>query len=466
MRKGSPPAVVVADDDVDQLQALTLHFTEWGYSVFQAPNREKLLAILQSQRIDFVLLDVNFGRCNGLELISEVMAHDHKLPVVMLTAYGSIQDAIRAVQFGAKDYLTKPTDLHQLRRLTSQSIRRYRLQRQAQAATMDTHVRALLGESPQIRHVRRLIREVAPTDAPVLITGESGTGKELAARAIHARSQRCRGPFVPVNMAALPAGLAESELFGHERGAFTGALANRVGWCEQADGGTLFLDEVAETELSLQAKLLRFLQDHEFQRVGASQRRHADVRIVSATNRDAKKLVDEMQLREDLYYRLNVIPIEIAPLRERLEDIPLLATAFLEQSNSRFEKTVQGFDEKVLQAFCDHPWQGNVRELENLVQRLVILTTKSLIDERDLPKEFGTTSKSSGSRRHASKEARTMNEIEREAIEEALARTNGNAVAAAGLLGMGQATIYRKVKRYGIVLPKPSKETRSSSALD
>jgi DNA-binding NtrC family response regulator len=334
----------------------------------------------------------------------------------------------------------------------------------------------IVGESAAIKEVCRLIEQVAPTDASVFIIGESGVGKELVARRIHDLSQRSQHPFVAVNMAALPITLAESTLFGHERGAFTGATEMRPGMCESADRGTLFLDEVGELDLDVQSKLLRFLQDLTFHRVGSTKTRRANVRIVSATNRDTMEMIDAGRFREDLYYRLNVIPIEVPPLRERPEDVPILIEYFLRQSMLRYGKSELELSPRALRALCEFSWPGNIRQLKNVIERMVILSRDTFLDEIDLPNEILQSATASSSVRQAtplrmvniggvnvggvakisvspgseSINCTTMEVLERTALREALEKTEGRVVDAAQLLGIGQATAYRKIKRYNI----------------
>jgi DNA-binding NtrC family response regulator len=318
----------------------------------------------------------------------------------------------------------------------------------------------LWGEGETMRRLRAFIATVAPTDATVLILGESGTGKELAARAIHVQSRRRYGPFVPVNTAALPRDLIQSTLFGHEKGAFTGADQARRGCCEAADRGTLFLDEIGEMDIALQAKLLRFLQERTFQRVGSSQTVSVDVRILSATNRDPAEQVRRGELREDLYFRLNVVPLVLPPLRERREDIPYLAARFLQRAAVRQGRDVTGFTAEAMLALVRYAWPGNVRQLENLIERLVIFSRAGEIDLADLPPEVRAAPREpaavppqpAGGDPGKKAGLQTIEEMEKKALVEALVQSHGSAKEAARLLGLGQATVYRKIKRYGINL--------------
>ncbi|MGF1583294.1 MAG: sigma-54 interaction domain-containing protein [Gemmataceae bacterium] len=317
--------------------------------------------------------------------------------------------------------------------------------------------RPLLGDCSEMVKLRELISQVASTDATVLILGESGTGKELVARSLHEQSSRNKSPFVPVNMAALPKELAESTLFGHEKGAFTGADQRQIGCCEAADKGTLFLDEIGEMELGLQSKLLRFLQERTLQRVGSQTSINVDVRVLAATNRDLAQRVEDGEFRQDLYYRLHVVPVHVPPLSERKEDIPLLAARFLDKAASRYQKDVVGFSKEAIQQLKGYAWPGNVRQLENMVERLVILNQGSTIEADALPEEIQQQSHSNNENTQPTddnSELRPIEEIEKQAILDALKRAEGNVRAAAKLLGLGHATVYRKIKAYQIDLKK------------
>lgn len=474
-----PYHVIVADDDPDLLNIMEFHLTDWGFRVRCVQSRNQLFEQLASSTADLILLDLHFGDHNGIELLSMLTQEQCAPPVVILTAYGSIGTAVEATKLGAYDYLTKPPDLERLQKLVTRAAEQRRMKMRVHGldhgAGRKASFQPMLGDSTPMMRVRAMIDEVATTDAKVLILGESGTGKELVARAIHAKSQRSDGMFVPVNMAALPPSLAESVLFGHEKGSFTGADVRQKGWCEMADGGTLFLDEIGEMDLSLQAKLLRFLQDHTFQRVGSSLVRSVDVRVVAATNREPQALVREGRLREDLYYRLNVLPITLPPLRERREDIPLLATCFVQRVAEKNQKRVTGFTDAAMDVLLRYHWPGNVRQLENLIQRLVILSRSSEITVDALPKEItsGAPQLEGVSEGHEwtrvesdDQDLRAIDRIEKQAILEALEKAQGNVVAAARMLGVGQATVYRKIKRYGIELKRGRRRVISSSDLD
>jgi two-component system, NtrC family, response regulator HydG len=475
MSNANQPLVLIADDDPEVLALLGTHIGRWGYRVMLARGKGELLTTLVRHRPILVLLDLQFGDANGLEVMGQLLSTSPDLPVALLTAYGSIDTAVSAMRSGAYDFLTKPPDLTRLRVLLTHAAEKQALAakvRKLEALAVSSGLR-LMGESPAIQQTFNLLKSVAPTDATVLILGESGTGKELAARTVHELSPRKDGPFIPLNTAALPRELAESLLFGHEKGAFTGADRVQAGVCELANHGTVFLDEIGEMELTLQAKLLRFLQERTVQRVGSPKPINVDVRVVAATNRDLAERVREGQFREDLYYRLNVVPIKMPPLRDRPEDIPLLAGRFLNVALSKYMREGLSFAPETLQAMTRYNWPGNVRQLENLVERLAILTPGPLILPEALADEFRTASlnrpapvvsvinppapakpllESVEPQASGDEGLRKVDQLERQAILEALTKTGGKVQDAAHILGLSQATMYRKVKRYSINL--------------
>ncbi|MGF1581093.1 MAG: sigma-54-dependent transcriptional regulator [Gemmataceae bacterium] len=518
MAAPQPPLVLVADDDQSIHQGLRYHLERWDYRMCSAETKAELYRNLTEQEPSILLLDLCFGEHDGTEILQEVLTQYPQVVVVMFTGAGSIPNAVNAMKLGAFDYLTKPLDLTQLKIALDHGVeKRSRSINEAQESPHDadyenpsdadnapdsarvwkTHAvmpsavkrrepqpvefrsvgtnSLLLGESQAMRLVREQIATVAPTDATVLILGESGTGKELVAREIHQKNTRRDGPFVPINMAALPRELAESTLFGHVKGAFTGADQPQLGCCEAAHGGTLFLDEIGEMEPSLQGKLLRFLQEHTIQRVGSSNVKQVDVRIVAATNRDLLERVNSGFFRRDLYYRLNVVPIELPPLRDRREDVPSLAIWFLRHFAHKHSKPATGFAHQAMQILVRCPWPGNVRQLENLIERLVILNHTNIIEAKDLPSEVHDTSASdmAGSigsidiqphpdfldeapgdtdQLPSTQPILPLKELEKQAIIQALHETKGNVREAARLLGKGQATVYRKIKEHGIIL--------------
>lgn len=468
--------IVVADDDPDLLNAMRHTLESWGYGVKLAASKQELMPLCRKLPIDLLILDVHFGDVDGIDLLGELVREGFDRPVIVLTAHGSVDNAVRAVKKGAFDFVAKPPDLGHLRGVIENGLNAQIAGDKRSAGGVErNHASEILGRSAPIREVIELIGDVAPTDAKVMILGESGTGKELVARAVHRQSSRADGPFIAVNMAALPDTLAESLLFGHEAGAFTGADKARVGWCEAADGGTLFFDEIGEMDVALQAKLLRFLQTGLVHRVGAKEAKPVDVRVVSATNRDPKQMIAEGLLREDLYYRLHVLPITLPPLRERPDDVPLLAEAFVERFAKRYKRRLVGISPPAMRILNSHEWPGNVRQLENFIERVVILCRDERLEVEHLPADFlrelspglpaspvpppAMSRVASGARPEP---ARAIDRIEKRAIVDALEKTNGHVVHAAQMLGVGQATVYRKIKRYGIELQR----SRSQSGKD
>ncbi len=447
------PSILVADDDPQFLKIMEHHIRGWSYRVQVASDKEQLLRLLAGGAPDLLLMDVRFGEHDGIEVLRQVLAEHPALKVAMLTAFGSIDNAIAAIKLGAIDYLTKPVDLNRLRQVLGLSEGLASAPGPAAAPVPGSVppplTRPILGSSRAVADLRAVIARVAESEATVLVLGESGTGKELVARAVHEWGPRRAGPFVPLNVAAMPRELVESTLFGHAKGAFTGADRSQSGCCEVADGGTLFLDEIGEMEIGLQAKLLRFLQDRSFRRVGQSRPIAVDVRIVAATNRDPLDQVRRGQLREDLYYRLNVFPIVVPPLRARAGDVPLLARHFLDRFSARGDRPPLAFAEPAIDELMRHDWPGNVRELENLVERLAILASGPVITAEQVRAERPGPP-APGRPLEAGAGLRAIDRIEMDAILEALSASDGNVREAARRLGLGQATVYRKIKKYKI----------------
>ena len=452
--------ILVVDDDDAHRGMLRMMLRSWGYEVDEADDGEAAVAAVRAQPYDAVLTDVRMTRMDGISALKGIQAYNPALPVILMTAYSSVETAVDALRLGASDYLIKPLDFDALRQCLQKAIEQSQcsvenreLRRQLTEAAAGPEI---LGRSPAVEELRSIIATVAPTEATVLINGESGTGKELVARALHMASERASRPLVTVNCAALAENLLESELFGHERGAFTGADKRRDGRFVQADGGTLFLDEIGEMPLALQAKLLRALQQGEVQRVGSDKPLTVDMRVIAATNRNLQTEVAEKRFREDLYFRLNVINIEVPPLRRRPEDIPLLAAHFLQRYAERNRKAIKGFSPQALDAMLRYPWPGNVRELENAVERAAILCTGDLITLRELPQGVSgalnaplpaelTTEQGDGSLAGLK-----LDDVERRAIEETLRQTGDNKSEAARRLGITRATLHNKLRKYGM----------------
>lgn len=435
-------SILVVDDSAATVEVLHRNLTVAGYKVFTALGVPQALEILGETGLDLVITDLKMPKVGGLDLVRHIRENFKNTDVMMITGYPSIEGAVEAVKTGAQEFLSKPfTDSELLsavqRVLNKAKLRKTSNNLPSRAGTEHT---GLIGTSESISKVLAAISKVASTSATVLITGESGTGKELAARAIHYNGPRSSAPFIAVNCGGIPEGLLESELFGHVKGAFTGAIESRAGFFHSADGGTIFLDEVSDMSMSMQVKLLRVLQDKEVCMVGSSRSRKVDVRVLAATNKDLSGLVKKGLFREDLFYRLNVITIFMPPLRERGDDILLLARHFIARFSTEISKAPPRLSDEAIQSLCNYDWPGNVRELENVMQRLVIMTDGDIIDVSDLPylmrfsalRKIGFT--------------RPLAEVEREYINNVLASAGGNITKAAEILGIDRKTLREKLK--------------------
>ena len=451
--------ILVVDDDDAHRGMLRTMLRSWGYTVDEAADGDEAVALVREKAFDVVLTDVRMARMDGIHALKGILEYNPALPVVLMTAYSSVETAVEALRLGAYDYLVKPLDFEALKHTLEQAIEHSRLSvenRELRRQLTDAAARPdILGRSQAIKDMLQIISTVAPTEATVLITGESGTGKELVARALHEGSARADKPLVTVvNCAALAENLLESELFGHEKGSFTGADRRREGRFMQADGGTLFLDEIGEMPLPLQAKLLRALQQGEVQRVGSDAPINVDVRVLAATNRDLRREAAEKRFREDLYFRLNVISIEVPSLCRRSEDIPLLAAHFLQRFAERNRKTIKGFAPQALDSMLRYSWPGNVRELENAVERAVILCNGDLITGRELPANVVDASPAETAdavpEGDISLAGLSLDTVERRAIEETLRQTGDNKSEAARRLGITRATLHNKLRKYGL----------------
>src|SRR5437660_3301434 len=445
-----PAMLLIADDDPGLRESLERTLTREGYRVILASDGNAALERLQAGGVDLVLTDLKMPGLSGIELLRAVKAIASEVDVILLTAFGTVEEAVKAMKEGAYDFLTKPFQRAQLLRLIRQALERRDLiqQNRALQQRLDDLLQqgAVIGSSPAFRRMMTLLEQVAGSSATVLVQGESGTGKELVARTIHARSARSRGPFVAVNCAALPETLLESELFGYEKGAFTGAAGRKEGRFELADGGTLFLDEVSDLSLVTRPKILRVLQEGEFERLGGTKSLRVDVRIVAATNQELAQMVREKRFREDLYYRLNVITLTVPPLRERHEDIRVLAQHYLRVYAAKNGRKLEGFSNEALERLESYAWPGNVRELENLIERTVLLARKDRIDAEDLPEEVAGVKRPP---RDAILElvGTPLTEIEQRLLDETLRITGGNKTQAAKLLGIDVRTVARKLER-------------------
>ena len=443
------PTVLVADDEAGMRESVARALRREGLQVTAVEDGAAALDALRREPVDLLVADLRMPGLDGLELLRAAKLVAPDMEVVVLSGHATVEEAVEAMKEGAYDFLTKPFDRAPLVRVVRQALERRRLvleNRRLQRQVDDlAGAEELVGRSLQIQEVLRLVRQVAPATTTVLILGESGTGKELVARAIHRLSPRREKPFVCVNCAALPDTLLESELFGHEKGAFTGAVTRRQGRFEVADGGTLLLDEVADLSPVAQAKVLRVLQEGEFEPVGASRTIKVDVRVLAATNQDLAQLVADRRFREDLFYRLHVISVTVPPLRERRDDVPLLAQHFLRRHAARNHRTLDGFTEAGLARLADYAWPGNVRELEHAIERAVVLARGPLVDVTDLPEGVAQAEPSS-SRVVPIPIGMPLEEVEQRLIEETLRQTKGDKELAAKLLGIASRTIYRKLK--------------------
>ena len=433
--------ILLVDDHDATRETLTELIRDLGHNVYAAANQGQAIKQVDERIFDLVLTDLKLPDGSGLEVMRRLKQTSPETPVVMITGHATIDNAVEATRMGAYEYLTKPVDLNRLRIVIANALYLSTLERKVgRAGALD----AIVGHSSRITEVKDLIKQVAATDVTVLIQGESGTGKEMAANAVQALSRRESGPFVKVNVAVLSKELIESELFGHEKGAFSGAIRQRKGRFELADGGTLFLDEIGEMPLDSQVKLLRVLQEHEFERVGGTETLPVDIRLICATNLDLKKRVEEGLFREDLYFRINVVRIRMPALRERPEDIPLLAEHFRQKYSARYGLE-RRFSPEVLEVFKHYSWPGNVRELENAVEGAVVRSVGEVIGKNCLPEETGMRSQTGGA---SLSPGLTMAEVEKQYILSELERLGGNKSNVAKSLGIGLKTLYRKLEAY------------------
>ncbi|GAB4334632.1 MAG: sigma 54-interacting transcriptional regulator [Desulfobulbaceae bacterium] len=447
--------ILIVDDDTAHLTMLKTILSGWGYGTEGVEDGADAIERVRDHPYDAVLMDVRMARVSGIEALQAIKEFNPAIPVIIMTAYSSVDSAVEAMKRGAYDYLTKPLNFDDLKFTLERSLAHMALAEEnrdlKKRLSGATGLDQIIGSSPAMLHLVDMVRTVAATEATVLITGESGTGKELIARAIHAGSPRRDEPLVTVNCAAITDTLLESELFGHEKGAFTGADKKRDGRFMQADKGTIFLDEVGEIPLHMQAKLLRAIQEREIQRVGSDRPITVDVRIIAATNRDLEEDVRQGRFREDLYYRLNVVNLRVPPLRERIEDIPLLAKHFLERFAARNGRAMKGFTPAAMDLLVRYSWPGNVRELENAMERAVILSLTDYITERELPAGTAVRGQEEGeSATAAGLAGLPLEEIEKEAIIQTLRETGGNKSEAARILGITRTTLNNKLRKYGM----------------
>jgi DNA-binding NtrC family response regulator len=445
--------LLIVEDDATQRLGLQKLLTSWGFAVDVARDGREALERIAQERPAIVLSDLVMPNMGGLDLLRALQQDDADVTVVLLTAQGSVETAVEAIKQGAYDYLTKPVDPQRLRIVLDQVAARNETLREVRALRRQLQERGtfgrMVGASLEMRKIYQLLEQAAPTSASVLVHGESGTGKELVAQTIHQLSPRASHPYVPLNCAAIPDTLLESELFGHEKGAFTGAIARRAGAFELAHRGTLFLDEIAEMTPTTQAKLLRVLQERSFRALGGSREQSVDIRVIAATNLDPKDAVAQGRLREDLYYRLNVFAIQLPPLRDRKDDIPLLAQAFIKEFDERHGRNIAGVSEDAMRMLEQFNWPGNVRELRNVIERATIVAKGPFIERADLPP---LTAASRATQPAAPREGglapgTTVEEAERRLIEITLEHTGGNKTRAAELLGISLKTLHNKLNR-------------------
>ncbi len=445
------PTILIVDDERLQRDGLQ-RALEDRYDVLAADDVSKATGILETQPVDVLLTDLRMPGDDGLKLLRRAGSLSNPPVSIMMTAYGSIENAVEAMKAGAYHYVTKPVNLDELDLVIGRALK----SRQIEAENVNLHeqldqkfgLENLIGQSPAMLQMFDIIRQVAPTRASVLITGETGTGKELVAHAVHNLSPRKGGPFIAVHAAALPTTLLESELFGHEKGAFTGAVERRAGRFEMADGGTIFLDEVGELEPAMQVKLLRVLEERKFERVGGNKTIEVDVRLVAATNRDLKKMVAEGKFRDDLFYRLSVVTVGLPPLRERRDDVPLLVATFNRQYSEENNVPVREITQEAINLLMAYDWPGNVRELRNALEQMVVLARGDRLTVRDIPAPIRTGADLTKISVVRPGVTMTVEEAERQLIVQALKETNGNRTKAADKIGMSRRTLHRKLKQY------------------
>ncbi len=444
---GQKPSILAVDDEKDMLETYR-SILQKKYKVMLASSGEEALKISQAEALSLILLDIRMPKEDGIQVLKKIKKQDQNLEVIMVTASRDVASAVEAMKLGAFDYVTKPFEVKELQAVIEKALEKRELVREnlylRESLKEITSYYNLIGKTPQMIKLYETIDSVGPTDSTILITGESGTGKELVARAVHNKSKRAGKPFVVVNCAAIPENLFESELFGHERGSFTGALERKLGKFELADGGSLFLDEIGCMPPSMQAKLLRVIEDRVIERLGGEKGISVDLRIISATNIDFQKHIEERKFRHDLYYRLNVIPIAVIPLRERKEDIPLFAEYFIDKFNKMLNKSIKGFSKEAMELLKDYKWPGNVRELQNLIERVVVLSKNEIINIEDLPLQGNPKNARSGNLKEK------VEDYERNAIQKTLDENQGNITQAAKALKIARTSLITRMKALGM----------------
>ena len=447
------PTILIVEDEAKMRRLLELNLGEDGFTTLSAGDAESGAKLLRENHVDLVLTDLKLPGMNGLEFLHLVKNQNAALPVIVMTAFGSVETAVEAMKAGASDYVLKPFSLAEMRMVIHKELDVHKLREEnrslREALGRRYELTNVAARSARMQEVLATVERVAPTNATVLLGGESGVGKDLIARAIHDKSRRARGPFIKINSTAIPENLLESELFGYERGAFTGAVASKPGKFELADKGTLFLDEIGDVPPATQVKLLRVLQEREFERLGGTKTVKVDVRLIAATNRDLRQALEQGTFREDLYYRLNVVPIDIAPLRERKEDIPELVNLFIARFAGDSGKPVEGITPEAMQILKNYHWPGNVRELQNIIERACALAKGTVIEVGDIHLDVRPAKAANGVSGFLP-DGMTLEQWEDEMIQEALRRANGNKSQAARLLGLSRNALRYRLSKIGI----------------
>jgi DNA-binding NtrC family response regulator len=460
MGKGN---LLIVDDEPNALRVLSAILGNASYNVFNADSVDRAVELISTERIDVVITDLKMPEKDGMDLFNYLNSNSPDIPVIFLTAFGTVDSAVTAMAKGSFYYFIKPPDYMKLKAILDKALEQRRLK--SEIAELRNQLEStyrfvnIIGKSPNMEKVFRRVEDIKDSSTNVLILGETGTGKELLARAIHYTSHRHYKPFVAVNCAAVPRELLESEFFGHEKGSFTGAVSRRIGKFEEASKGTLFLDEIGELDLSLQAKILRSIQEKEIERIGGNKKIKIDIRLIASTNRELKKEVQQKNFREDLYYRLNVVQIKLPPLRERKSDIPLLVTHFIDKFSQRENKSVSSISPEVMEILLGYSWQGNLRELENVIERAVVLTKSNVINVKDIPGEIRKSVKTNIS----VDSLKPLREQEIDTVVYAINACNGNKSRAAQILGITRKVLYSRLRKYNGSLPIKKKPLKSKS---
>ena len=446
-------SILIVDDDLAHRTMLKKLLGGWGYEVFEADDGSVAIDEVRKRPFDLILMDIRMLKVSGIEALEEVKIINPAIPIIIMTAYASVETAVDALKKGAYDYLTKPLDFDELKIAINRATEHNRLKKEneylKERLGQKFDAQNMIGRSPLMVKLLETVAQVAATEATVLITGESGTGKEMIANAIHYNSPRKNAPFIKINCAALTESLLESELFGHEKGAFTGADKRREGKFRQADGGSIFLDEVSEMSAAMQVKLLRVLQERELTRVGGAEVIAVNVRVIAASNKDLKKEMEQKRFREDLFYRLNVVALNVPQLKDRKEDIPLLAQHFLQMFATKNKKNIKGFTPQSMEKLVKYSWPGNVRELMNAVERAVVLSRSDYLDVDELVLLMADSPNASGSEQPSLPENMPLDEVEKRSILEAINACSGNKSETARRLGITRKTLRKKLDKYG-----------------